>query len=255
MDEVREIAEAANAKGVVLRVIGGHAVRIHCPKYWGLFARSLPDIDLMTYSKNLRKIEQILKAFGFSRAGYGPAVTLSGRRIFDGMEGQKLEVFNERFDMCHKLNLRSRLELDFPTVTVSDLLLQKLQIVRITEKDFKDILLLLLEHELREGEQPESINSSYISSLLSADWGFNFTVMNNLEATKKFLDRANLTKEISLDLSSRIQALAREIELHPKSVGWKLRSIVGKREKWYREVEEVVRSFDEIDSEPKTGTG
>jgi hypothetical protein len=221
--------------------MGGHAVRIHCPKYWPTYERSIPDVDLVTYSKGMRKVEEILKTFGYTRLGYGPAVTLLGRRIFEGSNGRKLEVFNERFEMCHKLDLKSRLELDFPTLTVSDLLLQKLQIVRITEKDFRDIILLLLEHEVKVDQEKEAVNSSYVSRVLSDEWGFYFTAVSNLESTQKFLESNNLPEEVRNNLSSRIQTLRREIEKHPKSLGWKLRSKTGKRMKWYKEVEEVVR--------------
>ena len=65
------------------------------------------------------------------------------------------------------------------TISLADLFLEKVQIVKMGEKDAKDIAILLLEHEL--GDQDKgSINAEYISKLMADDWGFYYTTITNL---------------------------------------------------------------------------
>lgn len=131
------------------------------------------------------------------------------------------------------------MELDFPTITPSDLLLEKMQIVQITEKDLKDTMILLREHEIKEHEN-DVINTKYIAKLLSNDWGFYYTVTTNLKKTKEFLNFFDaLTDEDKNIISEKIDKLLDYIEREPKSLKWKARAKIGTRKKWYREVETI----------------
>ena len=67
---------------------------------------------------------------------------------------------------------------------MSDLLLQKLQIVQINDKDLKDAMLLFLAAPVGDGDQ-NMINQKYIGKLLSDDWGFYFTSTANLQKIKE----------------------------------------------------------------------
>ena len=58
---------------------------------------------------------------------------------------------------------KGRLQLDDPTITTTDLLLEKMQIAEINLKDIKDTLVLLLDHPI--GDPPagkESIDADVI---------------------------------------------------------------------------------------------
>jgi hypothetical protein len=57
---------------------------------------------------------------------------------------------------AHTIDLRDRFELDDATLPLADLLLTKLQIVQLNEKDVLDILALLADHELDPSENPEA---------------------------------------------------------------------------------------------------
>ena len=58
-----------------------------------------------------------------------------------------------------------------------------MQIVEINLKDFKDTVVLLLEHPLsrmsRQG--PKSIDVDYITDMMRQDWGFYYTFTTNLK--------------------------------------------------------------------------
>ena len=117
-----------------------------------------------------------------------------------------------------------------------------MQIVKINEKDIKDTIVLLLEHEIGDSDG-ETINSKYIAKLLSKDWGFYYTVTTNLNKVRSFLDRYEvLTSEQKSNASDKIDKLLEAVEKEPKSLGWKLRAKVGPAKKWYTEVEEVERA-------------
>jgi hypothetical protein len=143
--------------------------------------------------------------------------------------------------MCHTLDFKNRLELDSPTITLSDLLLQKVQIVKINEKDIKDTMILLREHEIAETEK-ENVNSDYIAKLLSDNWGFWYTATTNLRKVQEFLSQYEaLNKADREDIDSKIDKLLKTLESEPKSLTWKIRAKIGTSKRWYTEVEELVR--------------
>jgi len=114
-----------------------------------------------------------------------------------------------------------------------------MQIVQINEKDIIDTIVLLREHELGASDADERVNISYISDLLSKDWGFCYTVTRNLELTSSFLAKyPALTQEDVSKVRTRITELINRIESQPKSTAWKLRARIGVRRRWYREVDE-----------------
>jgi hypothetical protein len=120
-------------------------------------------------------------------------------------------------------------------------LLQKIQICKINEKDIKDVMILLREHQIGETDK-ESVNVGYISKLLSRDWGFWFSAVTNLKKTREFLaDYKALKDTDQKDIETKIAEILKALEDEPKSVQWKLRSKIGTSKKWYTEVEELIR--------------
>ncbi|GAH74639.1 unnamed protein product, partial [marine sediment metagenome] len=88
----------------------------------------------------------------------------------------------------------------------------------------------------------ETVNMNYISKLLSKDWGYYYTVTTNLKKVKDFLGEfESLTDENGKIVADRIDKILERIEGEPKSLKWKIRSKVGIKKKWYKEVEEVGR--------------
>ena len=62
--------------------------------------------------------------------------------------GLNVDVFADELYFCHRIPFKDRLDLDSPTICTTDLLLEKMQIVEINLKDFKDTIVLMLEHPL-----------------------------------------------------------------------------------------------------------
>lgn len=198
--------------------------------------RKLHDIDLVTVAHHQRPLREFLEKRGYERK----TITGLSRDIY--YNGQlTLDVFFGKIAMCHTIHLEDRLELDYPTISLADILLQKLQIVRIDERDIDDITVLILEHSLAEEEDRENIDVNYIARLLSNDWGFYYTVRTNLNkinnVAPKKLDDVLSHDEVDF-LQSKIENISSRLEREPKSSSWKLRASIGPRKKWYNEVEE-----------------
>jgi hypothetical protein len=143
--------------------------------------------------------------------------------------------------MCHEVDFRGRLELHPKTITPTDLFLEKIQIVKISEKDIKDLIVLLHEADLTEDER--GVNVEYVANRMSWDWGFYYTTTMNLNKVREFLGRYSdkLGEDEVKTVSERIDRLLSAIEAKPKSTKWKLRAKIGPSVKWYNEVEDLIR--------------
>ncbi|MEI6308399.1 MAG: hypothetical protein WCP58_02000 [bacterium] len=69
-----------------------------------------------------------------------------------------MDVFYARLNFSHPVEFgripgKGRLELDFPTIALADIVLEKLQIHFINKKDLIDLILLFCGHELAETDQ------------------------------------------------------------------------------------------------------
>lgn len=138
--------------------------------------------------------------------------------------------------MCHTIDFRDRLEVDFPTIPLAELLLTKMQIFEFTEKDFKDTIVLLREHEIGETDK-ETVNCAHIADIMSDDWEFYFTATTNLHRVEKLVaELTSVNEEDRADVGAKIRKISDYIESRPKSLRWKMRAKIGTRKKWYREV-------------------
>lgn len=235
------IASNAEEQGVTIRLLGAIAFRIHCGKYEYLhkmLGRSISDLDFVGYSKQRDKIEKLLHGLGYDKRPPSLVTFYSLRDIYlDSTQSTVVDVFFDKLQMCHDIDFKNRLEVDSPTIPLAELLLQKLQIVQLTEKDVKDVMVLMREHDLADHDK-EAINLPYISKLLANDWGFYYTATTNL---KKVTDMVNSFGELKdadkTDIKGKIEKTLQSIEDEPKTFSWKMRARVGPSKKWYREVE------------------
>ncbi len=248
VDQALGIVERAQAKGVYLRILGSTAFRIHSPDYVSIHQamdRPLTDIDFIAYSKQDRAMEATLISEGYKMvvAALTPEL-FAMRRIFTHpSNGIHIDVFLDELSMCHKIPFRNRLEVDSPTIPLAELVLEKTQIVRLNEKDIKDMLILLAAHAVGDNDR-DTINGKYIAGLLSKDWGFYYTNKLNLARIRKGLDVYSqpFSGEDVKHIGERLDLLEKMIEDAPKSIGWKARAAIGPKVKWYNDVDEVERA-------------
>jgi hypothetical protein len=138
------------------------------------------------------------------------------------------------FRMCHEIPLEPRLDVDDDTVPLAELLLTKLQIVQVNEKDVRDTVALLLEHEVTEDDA--GLNGTRVAELCAEDWGLWRTITRNLETVRANVAGSAADRDV---VSYRLGRLEERIESAPKSRAWRIRAKVGERKRWYELPDEV----------------
>ena len=103
----------------------------------------------------------------------------------------------------------------------------------LNEKDVKDMICLLHDHELASDDIPEKINSKYIADLCSKDWGVYKTFTMNLNRVLTNLDKLSQDNAMRSHVTKQCNALLTQIEEIPKTTKWKLRARVGEKKRWY----------------------
>jgi len=235
---MQTILDSAKANNINLRLIGSIAVRMHSESARAqVIPRALTDIDLVGYSKQCEEIIALFQRLGYAGDEDFNALHGSERLLFLGKDGLRIDVFLDVLSMSHKLDLRGRLELDYPTVPLTDLLMTKLQIAELNEKDVKDVICLLHDHELADSDLPEKISSKHVADLCSEDWGIYKTFTINLNRILAYSDKLG-ENEMRDHIRNQCESLLQKIEATPKSMKWKMRARVGEKKRWYSLPEE-----------------
>ena len=238
LPEALALARGAADASLGLKLLGGLAVRVLCPDFPPRLRRD-QDIDFACVSKQRKKVADYL-----DRAGCEPDRrfnNLNGDRqmYFTAPSGRPIDVMVDRLTMCHVLDFRPSFDRQPFTIDAVDVLLSKLQIVELNEKDLRDIVHLLAALPLGGGAQA-SIDTDRFGKLLGSDWGWWRTVTGNLAKLEELLGERALIPDNRV--YEPVAQAARLLELAvetPKSMKWKLRANVGERVRWYELPEEV----------------
>jgi hypothetical protein len=228
---------------IIMRLIGALAFRTHCPEYGYIqdaLGRAFTDIDFASYQGFFKDITPLLTELGYEEDKMVTRLFGEFRLLFhDPKYGRHIDIFFDKLEFSHIIPLKGRLEVDAPTLPLAELLLEKLQIAKINEKDLIDTIMLLREHPIGQSDN-ETINCQVVCGLCANDWGLWRTVTGNLELLDDFMDNyEQLTEADSQVVHERVHELRRRIDAYPKSTRWKLRSKIGERVKWYKDVEEL----------------
>jgi hypothetical protein len=234
--EGARVLSAADAEGLPLRLLGGVAVRLRARN--GLppaLERTYGDLDFVTGRRASGSAQKF-----FRDLGYAPHVSFNALNskerllFFDEEHGRQVDVFVGAFRMCHEIPLEGRLELDETSIPLAELLLTKLQVIELNEKDVRDAVAVLHDRELGD-EDGDTVNAGRIAQLCSEDWGLWRTITRNLEACRK---QAGGYGEDLAGVAVRFAELEERIEAEPKSRAWRLRARIGERKRWYELPEE-----------------
>ena len=245
LDEGLRLVDAARSEGLTLRLLGGLAVREHCSTF-ELCERDYSDLDMIAPAKQARRLVALFAGFGYAenfdvstatanaelqfvrpcRHGVGPG---TGSAHTD----DHIDVFLDTFRMDHDIALVRRLEIEPYTISLSDLLLTKLQIFRLNEKDLRDIVALLGDVEVGEDDAPGVINGRYIGGLCADDWGLFYDVAMNLHRVDERAATFELSDAQLACVRRGVMRLIAAIDAAPKSIRWRLRARVGTRRPWH----------------------
>jgi hypothetical protein len=241
--DVQHIVELAAEQGVLLRLLGGLAVRLHSPSATHRsLARQYADFDFVLADRRTDRV-----AAAVAKLGYVPNQTfnlLNGDRrllFYDERGERQIDVFVNEFHMCHTIPISAdRLALEPVTLPLAELLLTKMQIVQLNEKDVRDLCALVLDHSFGHGDD-ETFNLPYITSLCARDWGLWKTITINAQKVRDFADAYDLEGGKKLTITERLDVLRNTLDAAPKSLKWKARDRIGERVQWYDLPEEVQR--------------
>lgn len=235
-EEGVRVLDAAEAADVVLRAVGGVAVWLTCPSARvAPLARPYKDLDLVAPRGTARPITELLVSLGYEAAEQFNALHGHQRLYFwDPANERQLDIFVERFAMCHELDLGRRLPAAPRTVPLADLLLTKLQVVEMNERDLKDAAALLADHPIA----PQGIEPARVTEVLASDWGWWRTATASLDAVVGYAGRLDGFDGVGR-IAPRAAELRDAVDRAPKSLRWRLRSILGDRVRWYELPEEI----------------
>ncbi len=249
LEEARRLTIEGQKQGVILRVMGPIALHFYFPGYVDLYRRMerlgervFTDIDYASYGKCRGKIVPFFEKQGYDLEKRAAMLSGNTRHIYFGDRVPMIDVFFDDLSYNHPINYRGRLEINPYSVSLTDLLLQKLQIVQINDKDLKDAMLLLLAAQLGEADRArpsdmDVINVKYVAKIMADDWGFYHTSTTNLGKVKTAMVSVSaLTDEHRATIREKADAILDYLEKTPKSGKWKGREKVGTKKIWYNEV-------------------
>ncbi len=245
IEEAKASVKEAEDKGIMLRIMGGMAIYLHSQEHkqlWEKLGRLgkkvFTDIDFVSYGKFRGQLLGFFKNRGFMINQRMLYYYGKNRQIYYGEKIPMVEIFYDKLQMNHTIDYKKRLEVDSPTVPLAELLLQKIQMVRMNEKDIKDAIVLVRAHEIGKDDE-ERINRASIGASLLSDWGFYYTATTNLrKITNSLSNYVALGEEDTRIVKERINELLSYLEEEPKGMKWKSRALLGTKKKWYSEVDE-----------------
>lgn len=236
--EGTRIAEAAAERKLPLRLLGGVAVAALCPSSrQPPLQRDYADIDLATRGSAKGEVIALMEVLGYSADR--EFNTLHGHlRLYfwDEAHNRQVDVFVDEANLCHRIDLRERLDRAPLTLAPADLTVLKLQVVETNEKDYLDLCAIFADHDLTTDDS--GVDITYIARLAASDWGLWRTLGMVAERSEQFaLDLPNF-KAGGL-VAERLRRLREKLDRVPKSRRWKMRARVGERKRWYELPEEI----------------
>lgn len=244
--EAAALVNGAAERGLTVRVVGSTGIRLHCPEACAAMdevKRPANDIDVVVRHAHRGGLREWLETRGWV-VDRDLLVALEGERFafHHPDSGLDLDVFVERLEFCHTIELGDRWALHPVTVPIEELLLQKLQVHELTYCDLVDAAVVLATHDVAAGEDHEErIDCGYLVGVLASDWGFHRDATANLERVRRAVGRGG---EVSLpdEGARRVQEgaalLLDATAASKKTLGWRMRARVGERLQWWEDVSE-----------------
>jgi hypothetical protein len=245
----RQLITGAHQSGVPLFLFGSVAVLLRAERCSDLridTSRTYKDVDCVSFSPNQERLHEWMTSLGWQRS----------ERVFVATEGARLiyrsprqpffiDVFFDELAFCQRVRLKRKQIGE--TLSVGDLFLSKVQRVELRRFDFDD-LAMLLTCDAPEFIAPKGAARKRILTALSSNWGFYHSATANLVAMQSLLDAGQFDEQFSSrdpvhKLKTTIQTILLDLRRCPKSLGWRLRSLVGEAIPWYSVVESVDEPF------------
>jgi hypothetical protein len=262
MAEARRIIDAGNDRDVILRLTGGLAVR-HYAIDLEFAERDYSDIDLIGLKRQTTEIHAVFLDLGYEENIHVAMATGNSQRQYfrprHALESRAhmakrahatpvmsavppsdhIDVFLDAMKMDHELDFRDRLEINTYAVDPADIFLSKLQIVNLSEKDAHDVITLCKDVYVDFHPHPGVLDLEHVAETCAADWGLYIDVMSNIDKVLERLDDYDLSPMETNRIARTLELAQDMMTEHSKSLRWRMRARVGKRLRWYNEVDET----------------
>ncbi|HEY1714757.1 MAG TPA: hypothetical protein VGG07_17785 [Solirubrobacteraceae bacterium] len=241
LSEARRLIDQAGDRGIVLRLLGGLAIQVLTPELPPR-TRDGQDLDFASVRSSRKPLSEMLAEDGYVGDRNFNALYGDKQLYFThGESGLAIDVMIDRLHMCHTVEFAERATVMPYTLSATDLLLSKLQIVELNAKDLDDCVRLLVTFPLGDSDDPDILDLRVIRDLVGDDWGWWKTVSLNLDRIEAALADGSVPVPEGgrLDPAAAVQALSETLEQAPKSRRWKLRDRIGERKRWYEIPEET----------------
>ena len=145
--ESMRIVDLADQRGLQVRLMGGMGIRAHAPDWPARTRRVEVDLDFATRGKDRGAFYELLEAEGYTPDKRHNAL-FGGKQAYfvDVPRRRPVDVLVDSLEMCHRFEFGDRLAVSKPTLPLAELLLSKLQVVKINKKDVLDALVRALSH-------------------------------------------------------------------------------------------------------------
>jgi hypothetical protein len=261
MAEARRIIGSGNERGVILRLTGGLAVR-HYAIDLEFAERDYSDIDLIGLKRQAGDIHDVFDGLGYrenlhvamstgnsQRQYFKPQRTLESHAhmtkrahaaplVSAVPPSDHVDVFLDAMRMDHQIDFRDRLQINTYAIDPADLFLSKLQIVNLNEKDVHDVITLCKDVYVDFQPHPGVLDLEHVAETCASDWGLYIDVMSNIDTVMERVDDYDLSPRQASRVQRTLELAQDMMTEHSKGLRWRLRSRIGKRLKWYNEVEE-----------------
>ena len=259
MAEAHAIVDTGNERGVVLRLTGGLAVR-HYAIDLEFAEREYSDIDLIGLKRQVVAVGEVFRDLGYVENKHVAVATGNGQLQFfvPGPEGSAspggaqndlpvfsevppsdhIDVFLDAMRMDHQVDFRDRLEINTYAIDPADLFLSKLQIVNLNEKDVHDVITLVKDVYVDFQPHPGVLDLHHLAEVCAADWGLYIDVMNNIDTVVEHVGDYDLGPRDAARVRRTLELAQDMMTEQAKTLRWRLRARIGKRVRWYAEVEE-----------------
>ncbi len=210
-------------------MIGGLAVRAHCEDL-EFCEREYGDVDLVALGKQVVKVRSTFESLGYSEDLSVARSTDGTRLLFHRDDSEDhVDVFLDKLRMEHVIDLRGRLQIEDLTISVSDIVITKLIIHVMNEKDYRDIFTIMKDMKIGQDDTPGVINVNYLASICSQDWGLFQDIVSTIEECLQVMGHYNFSQSDADLIQTRFLSIKEAMESEPKSIKWKLRSLLGNR--------------------------
>jgi len=263
MAEAHAIIDAGTRQDVVLRLTGGLAVR-HYAIDLEFAEREYSDIDLIGLKRQVVAVGEVFRGLGYIENRHVAMATGNGQLQFflpgvapasapdagsraarDGLPvyaeippSDHIDVFLDAMRMDHQVDFRDRLAINTYAIDPADLFLSKLQIVHLNEKDVHDIVTLVKDVYVDFQPHPGVLDLHHVAEVCAADWGLYIDVMNNADTVIEHVADYDLSPRDAARVRRTLELAQDMMTEQAKTLRWRLRARIGKRVRWYEEVEE-----------------